>query len=346
MGIAATAAWGIAFLGWRTSPASFDFIALYASARLVATGQAALVTDRDAILAVENATRPERTAFLNNPNPPAVSALLAPLGLLPFDVAYPAMLTLLVASLIASARLLAGLPVPGERPWLFAATLLAPPSLIALVQGQTTPLILLAVAGSLRAGPRWSGALLAATALRPQLLPLFALVALADRERRVPFVAGVTGVVAASLAVIGPSGVGGYLDLVGRSAAELRPGDLGVASLLRRAGGGEDALLSLTLSALALLAGAAVVLRAPRERRIAIASSWSIFAAPHALPHDGVVSYPAVADAARSRAAARAWAASGVAVSVIQIAGLPVASLWLLALSLWTARAPAGPTRR
>lgn len=133
VGIAATAAWGIAFLGWRTSP----------------------------------------------------------------------------ASLIASARLLAGLPVPGERPWLFAATLLAPPSLIALVQGQTTPLILLAVAGSLRAGPRWSGALLAATALRPQLLPLFALVALADRERRVPFVAGVTGVVAASLAVIGPSGVGG-----------------------------------------------------------------------------------------------------------------------------------------
>ena len=334
----AIAAWGIGLYGWQTTPASFDFIALYASARLVATGHAADLTDRDAILAVEHETRPERTRFLNNPNPPAVSAILAPLGLLPFEAAYVVMLTILVATLVATALVLAPQARAEDRAWLFPVAMLSPPSLIALVQGQTTPFILLAIAASLRTRPAWSGALLAATALRPQFLPLFALVALADRERRLPFLAGVAAVVAASFALVGPGGLAGYVGLVTDSAAELRPGDLGIASLLRRVVGGEDAVLSLALSALALAAGAVVVLRAPPALRTSIASSWALFAAPHALPHDGILCYPTVAAAARTSASARSWAASGVVVSLVQQAGLPVASLWLLALSLWTSR--------
>jgi hypothetical protein len=336
--IVAAAAWSIAFVGWRTTPASFDFIALYASARLVATGHPSELGDRDAILAIEHETRPERTRFLNNPNPPAVSALLAPLGLLPYENAYAVMLTALVATLVATSFVLAPLVRREERAWLFPIAMLAPSSLIALIQGQTTPLILLAVAASLRARPGLSGLLLATTALRPQFLPLFALVALADRERRLPFLGGLLLIAVTSFALLGFAGIPGYIDLLTSSAAELRPGDLGIASLVRRLVGGEDALLSIALSGIALTAGAIAILRTPPERRTALATSWSLFAAPHALPHDGVLAYPAIATAARTAVATRVWAISGVAVSAIHQAGIPIASLWLLALSIWTSR--------
>jgi hypothetical protein len=332
------AAWAIAFATWSTSPASFDFVALYSSARLVATGRAAEVTDRGAILRMENETRPERTRFLNNPNPPVVSLLLAPLGLLPFEVAYAVMLTVLVAALAAATMLLGALAPPEQRHRLFPFAMLAPPALIALVQGQTTPLILLAVAGALRTPARWSGVLLGLIAMRPQFLPLFALVALLDRERRWPFVATVAALVLFSIALVGPAGIPGYIDLVTYSAAELRPVDLGLASLVRRFGAGEDAIVSLLISAVALVAGAVAIVRMRAEDRVERASTWSLFAAPHALPHDGILSYPTVAARSQTTRATALLIASGLAVSIVHQAGIPIASLWLIALALWPRR--------
>lgn len=333
--VIATLAWGVAFATASSSPAAYDFVAIYASARLVATGQAAGVVDRDAILAAEHAALPERTEFLSNPNPPVVSLLLAPLGLLPYTIAYAVMLTLLVVALAGSAYLLAALVPADGRSRLYPFAMLAPTSLIALAEGQTTPLILLAIAAALRAPPRWSGALLGATALRPQFLPLFAVVALLDRERRWPFLGTVAALAGVSLALIGPSGVPGYLGLLSTSAAELRPVDIGLASLVRRFAGGEDAIASLALSAIALVIGAVTVARTARERRVAVASSWALVAAPHALLHDGVLCYPAVAAAARSARDTWRMLASGMLAGVVHQAGLPIASLWLVWLSLY-----------
>jgi hypothetical protein len=336
--VVCAAAWAIAYASWSTSPASFDFVALYSSARLVATGRAAEVTDRAAILRMENETRPERTRFLNNPNPPVVSLILAPLGLLPFEIAYAVMLTVLVAALAAAAMLLGALAPPEQSRRLFPFALLAPPALIALVQGQTTPLILLTIAGALRAPPRWSGVLLGLTAMRPQFLPLLALVALLDRERRWPFVATVAALVVISIALVGLDGIPGYVDLVTYSAAELRPVDLGLASLVRRFGVGEDALVSLAISAVALAAGAVAVVRERSEDRVIRASTWSLFAAPHALPHDGILSYPTVAARSQTTRATALLVGTGLAVAIVHQAGLPIASLWLLALALWPRR--------
>lgn len=229
------AAWLIGWVTQRSAPAGFDFIAIYSSARLVAMGSPAAVTDREAIFAVERATLPERTIYLNNPNPPALSLILAPIGALPFDIAYAVMLTLSVAALAASAFLMAPLAAADQRLRLFPFALLAPPSTIALAQGQTTPFMLLVIAASLRAPPVASGALLGLVALRPQLLPLFAIIALADRQRRVPFLLVVAGVGLVSLLMVGPDGVVPYLELLAPAAAELRPGELGLAALVRRA---------------------------------------------------------------------------------------------------------------
>src|SRR5690349_14006756 len=53
--VLAAAAWLIAFFTWSIEPAGYDFVALYAAARLVATGAASSVTDADALLAMEHA---------------------------------------------------------------------------------------------------------------------------------------------------------------------------------------------------------------------------------------------------------------------------------------------------
>jgi hypothetical protein len=334
--VVCAAAWAIGWVTQRSAPAAFDFIAIYSSARLVATGNAGAVTDREAIFAVERATLPERTIFANNANPPALSLVLAPIGALPYDAAYAAMLTLSVAALAAAAFLLAPLAAADQRLRLFPFALLAPPSTIALAQGQTTPFMLLIVAASLRAPPRVSGALLGLLALRPQLLPLFALVALADQQRRLPFLIVGTAVSLVSVLMVGPDGLVRYLDLLAPQAAELRPGELGLAALVRRAGIGasDPALANIALSAVAFLVAAVVILRTHAERRMDAAAPATLLSTPHALLHDAVLAYPAVAARALTTRTTITWVGTGLVAVLVQEAGLPVAPLWLLALLL------------
>src|SRR5439155_1484226 len=100
------AAWLVAFAVHTAEPAGYDFIALYATARLVATGHGGEVTDPAAQFAMEHAILSERTVFLFDPNVPALALLMAPLGALPYTPAYAAMLTLRVAApLVAVAAL-------------------------------------------------------------------------------------------------------------------------------------------------------------------------------------------------------------------------------------------------
>src|SRR5207247_6749635 len=131
----AAAAWVIAFLPWSTEPAGYDFVAFYSAARLVATGSAFSVTDANALLAMEHATLPERTILLNNPNPPALALLMAPLGALPFMPAYAIWSALAAAALAAAAYLLGQLADARQRMRLLPFAILAPPSLIALTAG-------------------------------------------------------------------------------------------------------------------------------------------------------------------------------------------------------------------
>src|SRR2546428_3910217 len=132
---------------------------------------------------------------------------MRPHGAHPYTPGYAAMLALGVAALLGAAALLAPLAAAEQRARLLPFALLAPPSLIALVEGQTTPFVLLALAASLRAPPFWSGALLGATALRPQLLPLFAIVALTRRGTAAGFAAALVAVATLSLAVAGLGGL-------------------------------------------------------------------------------------------------------------------------------------------
>jgi Glycosyltransferase family 87 len=338
--VLAAAAWLIAFVTWSIEPAGYDFVALYAAARLVATGAPSSVTDADALLAMEHAALPQRTIFLNNPNPPALALLMAPLGALPLATAYAIWAALGAVALAAAAYFLGRLADPRQRMRLLPFAILAPPSLIALTEGQTTPFVLLAVAASLRAPPLWSGALLGLAAFRPQFLPLLALVALTERRRAIGLVITTAAVALVSLGTVGFDGMARYPDLLTRIATELRPGELGLAALVRRVIGGEEIVLNAALAVVLYAVGAAAVFVRSRmfTTRTVDASTWSILAAPHALLHDGVMAYPAVANAASSTRATVVWVGTGMAVALIQQAGIPVAPIWLLAIWIFGRR--------
>ena len=299
------------------------------------------MTDADALLAMEHAALPQRTIFLNDPNPPALALLMAPLGALPIVPAYAIWAALGAIALAAATFLLGRLADRRQRMRLLPFGILAPPSLIALAEGQTTPFVLLAVAASLRVPPFWSGALLGLAAFRPQLLPLFALIALTERRRAIGLLVTTALVGLVSLATVGFEGMRRYPDLLTRAATELRPGELGLAALVRRVVGGEDLVLNTVLALVIYAIGALAVLVRSRmiTNRTVDASTWSVLAAPHALLHDGVMAYPAVALAATTTGATALWVGTGIAVALIQQAGIPLAPVWLLAI-WWFSRRP------
>ena len=297
------------------------------------------MTDADALLAMEHAAVPARDVLLNDPNPPALALLMAPLGALPIVPAFAIWTALGAIALAAAALLLGRLADARQRMRLLPFGILAPPSLIALAEGQTTPFVLLAVAASLRVPPLWSGALLGVTAFRPQYLPLFALVALTERRRALGLAITTAAVAVISVLTVGVDGITRYPDLLTRIATELRPGELGLAALVRRVVGGESLVLNTALAVVLYAIGAAAVFLRSRmfTTRIVDASTWSILAAPHALLHDGVMGYPAVANAATTTSMTVLWVGTGMIAALIQQAGIPVAPLWLLAL-WWSGR--------
>jgi len=259
------------------------------------------------------------------------------------------MLTLSTAALVGAALLLAPFARAEQRGRLLLPALLGPPARVALVQGQTTPLALLALAAGVRTSGFASGLLLAGVALRPQVLPLLALASLdlRDRRRLLGFAGGCLALAIGSLAVAGADGLARYPALLAASAAETGAGEISLPGALRRwADVGAPATLA--VGAAVLVIGAAVAMHArSRHGRVASAAPWALLAAPHALLHDLVLAYPAVAISARTTREAWAWSVTGMAAVLAQLAGLPgVTTVWLIALAVRTpsaARAGAGP---
>src|SRR5207302_1523978 len=88
--------------------------------------------------------------------------------------------------------------------------------------------LLMAPLGALRAPAFWSGTLLGLTLFRPQLFPLFALVALFDRRRAAGLLCAVAIIALASLAIVGIDGMARYPHLLSITATELLPPELGL----------------------------------------------------------------------------------------------------------------------
>ena len=347
-----------------TSIGSLDFVALYAAARLVLLGRGAAVVDQAAILEMEHVVAPDRVALLPFVHPPVVAVILAPLAALPLAAAYAVMVAIGTGALVAAALLLAPLARTGQRRVLLAFAVLAPSSTVALAQGQTSPLILLAVALATRVGPFARGLLLGLAWLRPQVAPVFAVAALTDRRSALGMGTSAALIAAASVALVGVQGASSYIaqlagavdwSVTGALGLERSVGWTGIALAI---GAGPAGLV---LALASLMIATVLVVRARRvppgesriapgesgvppgesdAQRLALAGPWSLLASPHALLHDAVLAYPAVAALATTRGLVAMWCASGVALAVLQLAGVPLLALWLLALGVAAARRP------
>lgn len=313
-----------------------DFVAIYAAARLVALGRGAEILDPNAILAMEHAAQPARDLLLPWVHPPAVALLLAPLGALPIVPAFAVMTAVGTAALAVAAYRLAPLADPAQRHRLYPFALLAPPSTIALTQGQTTPIVLLLVASAIGARPFVAGLLLGLTAIRPQTLPLFGIAAIGDRGRLAGFATGVSLIAFLSLLVVGPEGALRYASQLLTAGSWAATGEYGVATAIGWIGPALALglpLLGLVLAALSLVIGAVLVLRGPL--RIEQAAVWSLLASPHTLLHDGVLAYPAIAACARSTRQTVVLTGVGVIAALLHQWGAPVAPLYLAGVAVF-----------
>jgi len=172
---------GLVWQGTRTpalvDPSAGDYEAYWMAARLLLTGGNPY--DLDAVAALQGVPPLQNGSVKVAWNPPWALAVMLPFGLVEFPLSRMLWFLLMVAVLFASVSvfwLRDGGPL--SRRWVAALLcILFPPALLALWNGQMTPLLLAGIAGFLHSGAqgRWgrAGAFLALGALKPHLLCLF-----------------------------------------------------------------------------------------------------------------------------------------------------------------------------
>jgi len=201
-----------------------DFRVFYASGHLLAIGNASRLYDPDTQRQAQNSLIAPDSRTLPFLYPPFAALLYAPFALLPYKLAFFALALINLTLLFIVARWLQRRLNPSEYlpAWLSppALALLVPlclfPVSIALMQGQTTFLLLLLYTACFLALERGrsflAGALLAATLLKFQLTIPIALLFLIWRQGRFlrGFTCGVAALAVLSFALVGPHGITHY----------------------------------------------------------------------------------------------------------------------------------------
>jgi len=283
-----------------------DFVVFYAAVHMVTVGHGALIYHLPALARAEVAVaRPYHITggLLPFLNPPFLALLLAPLGLLPYTGAY---LTLLGINAVICAMVVVRLMPPAAGRLVTVAAVLAAlssfPVFIALVQGQTSLLVLAALTGAVtclrsdRDIP--AGACLALTLIKPQFaLPLLLVLITQRRWKALSAFAGSAAAIAAlSLVLVGPGGLADWLHVLltsggwGVNRGFAPQANFGLPSLIGRLDG--HGPLVEVLSAVSVLVPALLLVRmtrrsAPSSRRLwAAATLTGILISPHLLVHD------------------------------------------------------------
>ncbi len=302
-----------------------DFTAFYIGGTLLREGHGPQLYDE--ALQAPLHTRliaPDHEGSLPFVDPPPAAALVLPVTLLGLDAAYRAWSLLVLATLAGAVALAvrAGRPrlaLGTSRGWVAAAAALAGAgTLLTWSEGQWAALAALGLAAAYAMWRRNAGsptareaalgaaALLSGAAIgKPQLA--LGLLAFMIGWRRTGLlrgsIAAIGGLGIASLLLVGPAGIGGFIGIITRSTARWdRHLMLGAPSLGAAIGGnGAPAAVVTTLVALGACAAAYVlgtqVRREPRLLGVGLAgaAALSLLAAPHGYLHDLALLAPAAA---------------------------------------------------
>jgi hypothetical protein len=286
-------------LGRRTA----DFTKLYAAAVLVREGRWASVYDQrmlgPVITSVGAGFPVDRLQPFSEPL--AAALPLVPLTFLPVDTALWAWQACSISLFfIAMLILQRAVPLHPRAPAIgLLAVLASAPAWAALLQGQSSPLLLVGAACLVLAGSRQS--LMAAilggflTAIKPQYLPgcLIATLVLGRRRELVAAAGGATLMLMSSLAA---GGITGLTDMLGSglsreyvSGVQFSESWAGLLAVILPVGAAFHAGLPLFLLADAALLAIALWIRIDARAMAALAVVVAVLGSPHALPHDLVI---------------------------------------------------------
>jgi hypothetical protein len=215
-------------------PFRVDYLAYDTAATIIGRGDAERLFDPE----LQHEVQEERSgnnepSYLVYLNPPAVGAAFVPFTFLPARAGYVAAVCALTAIHFAAAALLYRLldGMPSAAGWLLIIGIAGSTATAsALISGQLTPVLLLMGAGALtayRAGrPAVAGAVLGLLFIKPHFALAAFVALLIARQRKVAayMLLGVAAGAVASLAIIGPGGAEGYVDIMRRSFS--RPASL------------------------------------------------------------------------------------------------------------------------
>ena len=310
-----------------------DFTAFYVGGTLLREGHTGDLYNEAVQQPLHSALiAPDREGNLPFVNTPVAAALVLPATLLPLPVAYRLWgileLTILLLAIVLAVRTVEW-PPGTPRVWKVAAGAAALASMgtwTTLIQAQWTPILALGIVLAYRAwkgGHQATGAALlviAAGIAKPHLAIGLLAFLLGWRRRRIILgaIAGAGGLALASLALVGPSGIDGFMKILAGSTTRWVLANMlsfiGVVGSLF--GNGPAAhLIGLLVTLLACAAAVwlgALVRRDPGRLDVALAGAavLSLLASPHAYSDDLVMLAPVmvigVAAAARTHGAERA----------------------------------------
>ena len=292
-------------VGFAAGPLhSPDFIAYYTAARIVVTGHGAQLYD----LATQTAVQHSLTAgwggrrlLLAWANPPQDALLVAPLGYLPYKVAYLGWVTVQLVALVSAVALLVRAEgLAGRAAWLAGAGALGTlPVFVTLVQGQADGLCLLglAILRSEWQKPTWrSVAGVVLLLLKPHLVAVVVLLLLARRATALALLAGAGLSGLAAALAFGPAVWFAWPALVIPTASGAAEGwvtghqdRLALGGQMEALGVAAVVVTVLLLAAMIAVVLLLLVLRPPPALALAIAVVASVLLSPHLNAHDFVL---------------------------------------------------------
>jgi hypothetical protein len=206
--------WGFGTMVFH--PKGVDFVSFWAAGRMVAEGHAVQAYDILAHRRVELAVAPD-TGLMPFPYPPPFLALMAPLAILPFALAFIVWVLLTGGLYAASARRLAPLPYVLANPSVLVDAMIGQTGLLAGA-------LIIAGAIALAETPFAGGVLFGLMIFKPQLAVMLPVALLAGRQWRAIAGAALSSIslVLLGLILFGPSAYAGFFHMLSHYAGYLR----------------------------------------------------------------------------------------------------------------------------
>jgi len=267
-----------------------DFLSYWAAGKLALSGHAAAAYDIPLHKAVEQTAAPI-SGLLPFPYPPPFLLFLAPFGLLPFWIAFPAWILVTGIVYVLGVRRACPLPYALAHPSVLSNALIGQNAFL-------TSAIFVGGTELVARRPYVAGAILGLLVIKPQLAILLPIAMLAGREWKVILAAcvSVSALLLLALVIFGPAAYQGFFQILPFYSGAMRAsrwpwGEIASTFAVARQLGGSE-FTALAIHGIVALAAALLTARAwwlRLDERVPILASATILVPPYILTYDALI---------------------------------------------------------